>query len=268
MHRGYRVLSSTLLLVVSLLLLSSAPAHASFFDVFLESWSPAPPYPTTTPVRFAVFDDFGAGQTQVQTLQFGLNSAGQVGGDLYSTLGSGRDGEETPGLLAPDSFFDVFLESVTPAPGGGQPTVSSFFDIFMEVCLPAGSHGQLVPINGDFPSSDPRHWVTVQWIAPDSFFDVFMDVAVPGMTDQVIAYHSVVQLSDAVLAAGGQIGANPVVPSYLAPDSFFDIYLEVACSSSLSAGTKVFTVTTTAERVVAPVPAERTTWGQLKGMYR
>ncbi len=266
MRRGYRVLSTVVL--AAALLLASAPAHASFFDVFLESWSPAPPYPTTTPVRFAVFDDLGAGQAQIQTLKFGVNSAGQVGGDLYSTLGSGRDSEPTPGLLAPDSFFDVFLESATPAPVGGQPTVSSFFDIFTEIVWSAGQRGQLVPINGDFPASDPRHWVTVRFLAPDSFFDVFLCVAVPELPGQVIEYHSVYQLSDAVIAAGGSIGGTPGLPVCMAPDSFFDVFLELCCSASLPAGAKVFTVTTTAQRLTAPVAAERTTWGRLKEMYR
>ena len=72
----------------------------------------------------------------------------------------------------------------------------------------------------------------------------------------------------AVLAAGGQIGAEPVVPSYIAPDSFFDVFLEVACPVSLPAGTKVFTVTTTAQLAAGPVPARSTTWGALKGLYR
>jgi hypothetical protein len=266
MHRGYRVLGVSLFLAVGLF--AASPAQASFFDVFLEGWLSAPPYPTSTPVRFAVFDDLGAGPVHLQTLKFGLLDAGQVGGAPYSTLGTGSDGNPVPNYLAPDSFFDVFLESATPPPGQGETTVSSFFDVFLEVCLAAGPRGQLVPLNPAFAPSDPRHWVTVQWIAPDSFFDVFLEVAMPEAPGQVIAYHSVVQLSPAVLAAGGHIGAEPVVPSYLAPDSFFDVFLEIACPASLPAGTKVFTVTTTAERITAPVAAERTTWGRLKGMYR
>jgi hypothetical protein len=268
MHRGYRILSSSLLLAVGLLLVSSAPAQASFFDVFLETWSAAPPYPTATPVRFAVLDDLGAGQVHLQTLSFGLLGAGQVGAATYSTLGTGSDGNPEPSYIGPSSFFDVFLESATPAPGGGQTTVSSFFDVFLEVCLAAGPRGGLVAMNPTLPPNDPRHWVTVQYIAPSSFFDVFFEVATPEAPGQVIAYHSVVRLSDAVLAAGGHVGADPVVPQYLAPDSFFDVFLELACPASLPAGTKVFTVTTTAERITAPVPAERTTWGRLKGMYR
>jgi hypothetical protein len=257
-----------LALACALVATLAGAAQASFFDVFLESWSPAPPYPTTTPVRFNVIDDAGTGLVPLQRMSLGLNGAGQVGGPAYATLGTGSDGGAEPGLLAPDSFFDVFLESATPAPGGGQPTISSFFDVFTEITWSAGGvRGTMVPMDATYPPGDSRRWIKVQYLAPDSFFDVFFQVAVPELPGSVIRYTARYELGPAVTAVGGSIGADPVV-TYLAPDSFFDVFLEMVVPAQLLAGTKAFSVTTTAQLLTGATPVATTTWGRVKSLYR
>jgi hypothetical protein len=258
-----------LILVCLALVTHAAPARAqdSFFDVFLESWMPAPPYPTTTPARFDVLNDAGAGLVPLQRLSMGLTNAGLVGGATLSTLGTGSNGAE-PGYLAPDSFFDVFLESAVPPPGGGQTVMNSFFDIYTEVFWSAGGvRGTMVPIDATYPPGDVRRWVKVQWLAPDSFFDVWFQVAVPELPGSVIRYTARYTLGPDVVAAGGAIGGNPVV-SYLAPDSFFDIFLEMVTPTGLGVGMKALRVTTTAQLLGGAVPATTTTWGRVKSLYR
>ena len=258
-----------LLPVVCGLLALVSPAQASFFDVLLETWSAAPPYPTGTPVRAHVLDDIGGGVAPLHTLSQGLMGAGAVGGSQYSTLGTGSDGNPAPGGTGPSSFFDVFLESVTPAPEPPQVRADSFFDLFTEISIVGtGLRGTLGVVCHACLDEEVSPYVHVDYSGPGSFFDVDFLVGIPEEPEMALVYRAHYELSDAAIAAGGQFVSKPVPHLLDGLNSFFDVYCEVGMTGSLPAGTKVLTVTTGATMSSAPIPASRTSWGALKGLYR
>jgi hypothetical protein len=181
-------------------LLVAVPSQAyqidSFFDIFLES-SQGPPYPPPTAVTanvgtsalpFMPIEKFALRVKSVTP----LSPTRMVGSDSGGGIGD-------PGI---NSFFDVFLDAETMM-------ISSFFDIFTEVSTAGGLP---LPLT-NAPS--------VVWHA-DSFFDVFWEVDVPGQERQFVKMSFRVPDGQAV-----RFNTNAPPPSHNAPDSFFDVFLEV-----------------------------------------
>jgi hypothetical protein len=173
---------------------------SSFFDVFLEN-SQGPPYPPANPVKATL---------GTPTLPF--NPIGQLGLKVKSvtpivqTRMVGSDSGGGAGNPGVTSFFDVFLD--TPM------MISSFFDIFTELSTDGGLP---IPLAGT---------PTVVWHT-DSFFDVFWEADVPGQGRQFI------QMAFRI-PEGQPVKFNPnPTPSYLAPSSFFDVFLEVASNTGV-----------------------------------
>ncbi len=181
------------------LLLPTTPAQAyqadSFFDIFLES-SQGPPYP---PLHGVVANVGTSALPFIPIARTSLRVKNVVPAAPTRMFGSDSGGGV--GVPGVDSFFDVFLDS--------PMMVSSFFDIFTEISLPDGTP---LPL-----AATP----TVVWHT-DSFFDVFWQVDIPGQERQFI------QMSFRI--PNGQpvtFNTNAPLPMYHAPDSFFDIFLEV-----------------------------------------
>ncbi|HOX56149.1 MAG TPA: hypothetical protein P5205_04705 [Candidatus Paceibacterota bacterium] len=181
-----------------------APARAylapdSFFDVFLEV-SQGPPYPPAGP---GVLTKLGLPTlpfTQIGQVAMQVKNLTPPGATVLVGSDSGG-GVGDPGV---SSFFDVFMD-VPMMP-------DSFFDIFTEL---SSAVGLPMPLAGE---------PTVVWHA-DSFFDVFLECDVPGQGRQFL------QMSFRV-PEGQTTRFNPdPTPQYIAPDSFFDIFMSVSSTA-------------------------------------
>ncbi|HPS61590.1 MAG TPA: hypothetical protein PLK82_00945, partial [Bacteroidales bacterium] len=202
-------------------------------------------------------------------------------------------------VMAPDSFFDIFLE-IFASPGmgciSGSPAVSNTIHQTVNPVLPlsasivssanpscAGSQVTFTSTVVNGGSNPVYNWYVngvmqgdhgpVHVMAPDSFFDIFLEIfASPGMgcisgspavsttIHQVV--NPVLPLSASIVSsanpscAGSQVtftstvvngGTNPVYNWYvngvmqddhspvhvMAPDSFFDIFLEIFASPGM-----------------------------------
>lgn len=112
---------------------------SSFFDIFTEM-----PF-SSNPSGSATIDfqsNLGGGYT-MQMTQMNLAQSGTAVVLKSSPISTGQ----WPAIMAPDSFFDVFLEIYTP--GGSMHTndpihysfaPDSFFDIFLECSYKPGSY--------------------------------------------------------------------------------------------------------------------------------
>ena len=170
-------------------------APDSFFDVFLEN-SQGPPYPPPMAV-----------QTRLGKPGLPFAPIGTISSKVFSvtpvvqTRMVGSDSGGGVGDAGLTSFFDVFVDVPVMA--------SSFFDIFTELSTDTGLP---IPL-GAVP--------TVVWHT-DSFFDVFWDAEIPGQGRQFIQMSFRVPDGQPV-----KFEPNPT-PSYMAPDSFFDVFLTVS----------------------------------------
>jgi hypothetical protein len=175
------------------------PAQAapdSFFDVFLESCQ-GPPYPTTD-TTMANISVAPATNVPIATVAMKLNNLSPVA-PAHMTASDPGGSAGSPGIC---SFFDVWLESVA------MP--DSFFDVFLEMAQPGG--GAKLPL-ADTP--------TVVWHT-DSFFDIYYELNIPGQGEQFVKMQVQVPEGQTV-----HFVTNPTL-TYMAPDSFFDVFLEVA----------------------------------------
>jgi hypothetical protein len=139
---------------------SAAPD--SFFDIFLESAS-SPPLPSSA-TRIEVNNHLVEGGPYLPTAELDLGlgaSQSSSWGPTTLTLTKSLSGDKVigdiqPSIMAPDSFFDIFLESFNPGQSGSQPIVGtpvvmapdSFFDIFLECAGPAPGTRQTYNLHG------------------------------------------------------------------------------------------------------------------------
>jgi len=154
-----------LLLLGAMALAISGPALCapdSFFDIFLESVTIGPPYPTTPHIQGASgYANGGGGYTICSFFDVWLESCGNGGGGgTLPAHVSASDSGGGIGLFGIDSFFDVYCDSLT------YMAPDSFFDVFLECAGPGGT-GVGVP---DVTCS----------ISPDGYFVIGMTSVAPG----------------------------------------------------------------------------------------
>jgi hypothetical protein len=191
-------------------------APDSFFDVFLESVS-SPPVPSS-PTKTWVQNPVGPGGSYISTSELDLSLGGSTANLGATTLLMSETtspsvviGTITPQYIAPDSFFDVFLECYDP------------------------SHGNLSIIG------------TPVLMAPDSFFDVFLECAGPGAgTTQTLTLHGV--------PAEGVLFANVGIQNFNGVTGKFNLCgeLNLAPGSTYVPGTPAMTFTITGSVVPEP----------------
>jgi hypothetical protein len=136
-----------------------------------------------------------------------------MAGMSFNAVSQGDGDPATPN--APDSFFDVFLESFSggAVPGEvpyGRFMIDSFFDVFCST----GQGGQV----GE---------VVVNYIAPDSFFDVFLEMNVPTAGGEQTLHIRGTLNPDQPVAFSGVTATT----GRYQIDSFFDIFTEI-CSTA------------------------------------
>jgi hypothetical protein len=264
------------LAVACMLLALPGPARASFFDVFLETWGST--YPTSPPVRTDVYDQLGGGMTQLQVMKQGLTSCGTTpGGTNLATHVVGWDPAGGYRLMAPDSFFDIFLETFgAPGRGGAGTTglarradISSFFDIFTELSLDGGSQrGQLVPVDAGYPPGDVNRFFSVRWVRNFTVCSVGCRVAVPQSPGAYMEYQWLVSVPDSTSGKGGRMASLPTIQMNPEAQSFFDIFVELSLPEPLPGPVPALSVETTARLVLPTTPSAVSSWGGLKQAYR
>jgi hypothetical protein len=123
---------------------------------------------------------------------------------------------------APDSFFDIFLESVAgpgfpssptkawvqnPLVESGPYVTTSELDLSLGAAT-ANMGTTTLSLAASLPPNSAIGDIKPAYLAPDSFFDIFLECYNPS--------HGALPI----------IGTPVITPNYLAPDSFFDIFLE------------------------------------------
>jgi hypothetical protein len=264
------------LTVACLLVTLQGPARASFFDVFLESWGST--YPTTPPVRTDVYDVLGGGTVRLQVMKQGLMSCGTtLGGTNLATRVAGWDPAGGYGLMAPDSFFDIFMETFgAPGRGGAGTTglaqradISSFFDIFTEISIDGGSQrGQLVPVDAGYPPGDVRRFFSVSWVRNFTVCSVGCRVAVPQSPGAHMEYQWLVSVPDSSVGKGVHMAALPTIQMNPEAQSFFDIFVELSLPDLPSGEVPALSLETTSRLMLPTTPDAPSGWGGLKRAYR
>ena len=243
------------------LFLQTAPARASSFDVFPETWNPAPPYPTATPVRADVYDLVGGAMTQLQLTKQGLLDA-STAGVTCTTRCAGSDNGGGYGAAGVNSFFDVFFEPSVAAP---TLQVSSFFDIFTEVALAGtGLRGPLIVLNDTYPTTDARRWFTSGWVRDFAVFSLQCEVGLPARPQWRLHYRWDIE----VVAAGGHFASVPTIHFDPTAAAYFDVATALTLPGPVTTETKLYTVTASATLLTDPVATEAGTWSSVKQLYR
>jgi hypothetical protein len=241
------------------LLGGAAPSQAapdSFFDIFLESVSAGPPYPTP-PVVTIVGNMVDGSITQTGTVKMGLRNAHGIPPELqFGASGHSRGGGGGGGGYRIDSFFDVFFEVTGPVP---DPLPTSFFDIFLEIYDTGGGGGTLVTLHPEYAVGDTRRYFDVSQI--DSFFDIYYRIDSGGGIQD---YHlqGTCQAPDSFFDVFLEMA-----PGHSAPDSFFDVFVEINIPETTDIGLPLFTIRTSGTYLPNPVPVQTTTWSGIKSLY-
>lgn len=253
-----------LVVVPCILLLGPAPpaqaAPDSFFDIFLEGPMAGPPYPTQ-PVITITGNWYGPEILATENVKMRIQDAHPAVGEPFGASCFAHDGGGGGGGgYQVESFFDVYFEATVQWP---DPPPESFFDIYTEVTTDAVGGGggggacTLVPRHLEYPINDARRYFDATHV--ESFFDIFFSVD-DGLGIQDYHLH----------------GACPVTLSFFdvylevltsAPDSFFDIFIEMARVGVPDPAVPMFTITTTGTFTPHPIPVQAATWSGVKNLY-
>jgi hypothetical protein len=177
-----------------LIALLATAASASFFDIFTEITTSVsgPPYPTTVlPFQVVKIGDPAPVQKMNFNYSLPVNLASHVtastqggggGGGRVGVLNFYADTQPENRIMAPDSFFDIFLE-ISSMPGSTTGShfmcADSFFDIFLEISMPGVGeeeihvHGEALQ-NAHFNPALSGYNTHI-----DSFFDIFTEITLP-----------------------------------------------------------------------------------------
>jgi len=196
-------------IAVLAVLVAVVPASAvrSFFDVFVETTSAGPPYPTSaTQTKF--FQGELPNPPQIGAISMGIHD---VTGTPLAAHMQALDPAGGPGLLSTSAFLDIVLEASQPAP---PPPTSSFFDIWMEPLSNGGQPGSIPSGSGGFKGSGSGGYF--------SYFDVSLNVVTDGGEPRLLRLHGEPASGQPVHFAGGS--SLQVVGSklHIVPNVVFD----------------------------------------------
>jgi hypothetical protein len=201
----------------------ASAAPDSFFDIFLESAS-GPSFPSS-PTKAWVQNPLVESGPYVTTSELDLSLGASTAGMGMTTLSLAASlppnsavGGIQPGFLAPDSFFDIFLECYNPSHGG-------------------------LPIIG-------TPVITPNYLAPDSFFDIFLECAGPTAgTTQIFNMQCT--------AADGVMFSNVSIQNFNGVAGKFDLcgQIGLAPGSTYVPGNTAMTITVTGSVVPEPSTA-------------